>query len=90
VLRQNVSNGETEVVFEVEDSTSPLRSAETSLDGKEWQNILSDDGIVDSRKETFTVKLSKLDAGEHVVSLRAFDTAGNLGVGKAVLRVAPR
>ena len=90
VLRQNVSNGETEVVFEVEDSTSPLRSAETSLDGKEWQNILSDDGIVDSRKETFTVRLSKLDAGEHVVSLRAFDTAGNLGVGKAVLRVAPR
>ncbi len=90
VLRQNVNNGQGEVVFEVEDSTSPLRSAETSLDGKEWQNILSDDGIVDSRKETFTVKLSKLDAGEHVVSLRAFDTAGNLGVGKAVLRVAPR
>ena len=77
-------------MFEVEDSTSPLRSAETSLDGKEWQNILSDDGIVDSRKETFTVRLSKLDAGEHVVSLRAFDTAGNLGVGKAVLRIAPR
>ena len=90
VLRQNVNNGQGEIVFEVEDSTSPLRSAEASLDGKEWQDILSDDGIVDSRKETFTVKLSKLDAGEHVVSLRAFDTAGNLGVGKAVLRVTPR
>jgi hypothetical protein len=90
VVRQNVSNSEAEVVFGVEDSTSPLRSAETSLDGNEWQNILSDDGIVDSRKETFTVRLSKLGAGEHVVSLRAFDTAGNLGVGKCVLRVAPR
>jgi hypothetical protein len=90
VLRQNVTNGEAEVVFEVEDSTSPLRSAETSLDGKEWGDLLSDDGIVDSRKETFTIRLSKLDAGEHVVSVRAYDTAGNLGVGKAVLRVAPR
>jgi hypothetical protein len=90
VLRQNVSNGEAEVVFEVEDSTSPLRSAETSLDGKEWKDLLSDDGIIDSRQETFTVRLSKLDAGEHVVALRAYDTAGNLGVGKAVLRVAPR
>jgi hypothetical protein len=90
VLRQNVTNGEAEIVFEVEDSTSPLRSAETSLDGKEWKDILSDDGIVDSRKENFTVKLSKIDPGEHVVALRAYDTAGNLGVGKAVLRVAPR
>ena len=90
VLRQNVTEGGAEVVFEVEDSTSPLRGAESSLDGKEWRDILSDDGVVDSRKETFTIRLSKLDAGEHVVSLRAYDTAGNLGVGKAVLRVAPR
>jgi sugar lactone lactonase YvrE len=89
VLRQNVSEGAAEVVFEVEDSTSPLRSAEVSLDGKEWKDLLSDDGIVDSRKETFTVRLPKLDAGEHVVSVRAYDTAGNLGIGKAILRVAP-
>ncbi|MGO8734864.1 MAG: hypothetical protein ACLQVM_18965 [Terriglobia bacterium] len=80
---------ETEVLFEVEDSTSPLRSAETSIDGKEWRDLLSDDGIVDSRKETFTVRLSKLGAGEHIVSVRAYDTAGNVGVGKAVLHIAP-
>jgi sugar lactone lactonase YvrE len=90
VLRQNVSEGGGEVVFEVEDSTSPLRSAETSTDGKPWKDLLSDDGVVDSRKETFTVKLTKLEAGEHVVSVRAYDTAGNLGVGKAVLRVPPQ
>ena len=50
--------------------------------------MLPDDGIVDSRKETFTVRLAKLDAGEHVVSLRAYDTAGNVGIGKAVLHIA--
>jgi hypothetical protein len=80
--------GVAEILFEAEDSTSPLRGAETSIDGKEWKNLLSDDGIVDSRKETFTIRLSNLEPGEHVVSLRAYDTAGNLGVGKAVLRIA--
>jgi hypothetical protein len=89
VVRQNITGATAEVLFEVEDITSPLRGAETSLDGKEWKILLSDDGIVDSRKETFTVRLSSLQAGEHVVSLRAYDTAGNLGVGKAVLHIAP-
>jgi sugar lactone lactonase YvrE len=88
VLRQSVTAGEVEILFEAEDGTSPLRGAEMSIDGKEWRNLLSDDGVVDSRKETFTIRLSKLEPGEHVVSLRAYDTAGNLGVGKAVLRIA--
>jgi len=89
VVRETVTGEGGEVLFEVEDSTSPLRSAETSIDGKEWKDLLSDDGIVDSRKETFTVRLSKLVPGEHVVSVRAYDTAGNVGVGKAVLHIAP-
>jgi hypothetical protein len=89
VIRQTVRGATAEVVFEAEDGTSPLRSAETSIDGKEWKNLLSDDGIVDSRQETFTLRLSNLAAGEHVVSLRAYDTAGNVGVGKAVLHIAP-
>jgi len=89
VLHQNVGEEAAEVVFEAEDSTSPLRNAETSLDGREWRDVLSDDGIVDSRKEIFTIRLPKLDAGEHVILLRAYDTAGNLGVGKAVLRITP-
>lgn len=74
--------------FEAEDSTSPLRRAEVSTDGKEWHQIISDDGIVDAQRETFTVKIEKLDPGEHVVTLRAYDTAGNAGVGKAVVRVS--
>jgi hypothetical protein len=89
VVRQAVTAEAAEVVFEVEDSTSPLHSAETSLDGKEWKDLLSDDGIVDSRKETFTIRVSHLAAGEHVVSVRAYDIAGNVGVGKAVLHIGP-
>lgn len=87
VLRQTVNGSAAEVQFVAEDSTSPLRSAETSLDGKHWEDVISDNGIVDSRKETFTVKLPHLDPGEHILLLRAYDTAGNAGVGKAVIRL---
>ncbi len=88
VLKQVVTGSNAEVQFAAEDSTSPLRSADTSLDGQDWHDILSDDGIVDSRKETFTVKLTHLSPGEHVVALRASDTSGNIGVGKAVIHIA--
>jgi len=87
ILKQTAGTEGAQVQFQVEDSTSPLRSAETSTDGKEWRDLLSEDGVVDSRKETFTVKVSKLEPGEHIVFLRAYDTAGNVAVGKAVVRV---
>ncbi len=88
VLKQVETADGLEVQFRVEDATSPLRSAEASIDGRDWKDTYSDDGIVDSRVETFTVRTSNLDPGEHIVTLRAYDTAGNVGVGKAVVRVS--
>jgi hypothetical protein len=89
LLSQQTTSAGVELHFQAESNMSPLRSAEVSRDGKEWRDILSDDGIVDSRLETFTVAGLKLGPGEHVVLLRAYDTAGNVGVGKAVVRVTP-
>lgn len=77
-----------EIHFRAEDETSPLRSAQVSTDGKDWRAIGADDGISDSRAETFTVRLESPAPGEHVVTLRVYDTAGNAGIGKAVLSVA--
>lgn len=87
VVHSSVTPEGAEIRFEVEDRTSPLRNAEVAIDNQEWRKTLSDDGIVDNRVESFTVKHLKLDPGEHVVSLRAYDTAGNVGVGKVVVRV---
>ncbi|HEV2494371.1 MAG TPA: hypothetical protein VG204_14995 [Terriglobia bacterium] len=86
-LEPQVKGSEAEVHFEAEDATSPLRSAEASTDGGDWHDVNSDDGIVDSRHEAFTVKTVKLSPGEHVVTLRVYDTAGNAGLGKAVVNV---
>jgi len=89
VLRQTATPAGVSIRFKAVDSTSPLRAAEASTDGKEWRDVYADDGIVDSREETFTINLKKLEPGEHVVLLRAYDTAGNVGVGKAVVRIPP-
>ena len=88
VTRSETAGSSVQVQFRVQDTTSALGGAETSLDGKEWRDVLSDDGVVDSRQESFTVKLGKLEPGEHILVLRAVDVTGNAGVGKAVIRIA--
>jgi len=90
VVKQTVTEDGAEVLFRAEDATSPLRAAETATDSGEWNDLLSDDGVVDSRLETFTVRVHNLKPGEHIIALRASDTAGNVGVGKAVVRISSR
>ncbi len=87
VLSQKVQNDGAVVRFEADDPVSPLHSAEISTDGNRWHDVLSDSGIVDAQSETFTVKLQHLKPGEHVVALRAYDTSGNVGMGKAVIEI---
>ena len=85
VAHQTVSGKSVEVQFLVDDKTSPLQSAEVSTDGKDWKDIVSDDGVVDSRQELFSVRVDGLGPGEHIIMLRAYDAVGNAGVGKAIV-----
>ncbi len=87
VTRQNVEGANAVVQFEAESRTAPLCQAEISTGESGWKQIVSDDGIVDARDEAFTVKLRNLKTGEHVILLKVVDTAGNAGVGKAVVEV---
>ena len=86
VIEQGVQGAAGEVHFRATSNLSPLRAADVSLDGGEWRPAQADDGIIDSRSETFTVRLPDLSPGEHRLVLRVFDIAGNTGIGKAVLR----
>jgi sugar lactone lactonase YvrE len=90
VVHSEVKGNIAVVQFRAEDTTSPLHSAQSSIGGDHWQDINSDDGIIDSRIETFTVKEGDLTPGEHVITLRAYDMAGNVGVGKAVVEIPGR
>jgi hypothetical protein len=67
------------VVFDVEDATGMVKRADVSVDGAAWLSTFPDDGIADSARERYTLSLPVTGAGEHTISLRAFDMSGNVG-----------
>jgi sugar lactone lactonase YvrE len=69
----------------VEDSASPIRRAEYSVNAGPWTVLEAADGITDSREESFSVRLP-VAGGERSVVVRAFDAAGNPGLARVVLR----
>jgi len=73
------------VKYRAADAASGLTRAEYALDAQPLEPIFSDDGIVDSSQEVFTVQVSLADPQEHLITLRVYDAAGNVGVAKAVL-----
>ncbi len=82
-----VRNGaNAEIVVDGLDQTSPLRRCEYSLDATGWVPIEAVDGVTDSPAEQFRIKLENLRAGEHLVVVRVYDSAGNAGLAKVVVR----
>ncbi len=86
LLKAERKGGAAELRFQVRDAASVLKRAEYSVDNGPWLPVYSEDGIVDSRAETFLLQLDKLAPGEHVVVLRAYDSGNNAGMGKAILK----
>ena len=66
-------------VFDVEDTTGRVKRADVSVDGSAWREVFPDDGIADSAKERYSLDLNISGAGEHTISLRAFDNSNNVG-----------
>lgn len=73
------------VRFAAEDSASPLKSCDYTLDAAAWTPLAPNDGVLDSQSEEFSVKVSA-PAGEHLLVIRCYDSAGNAGLAKVVLR----
>jgi hypothetical protein len=78
--------GKWRVDFEAADSASPLRHCEYSLDAATWVPVEAADGVIDSLREKFTLELSNVAAGEHLLVIRAADSANNTGVAKRILK----
>ena len=74
------------VVFDVEDTTGRIKRADVSVNGAAWTPIFPDDGIADSNRERYTVSLRIVVPGEHTISLRGFDTSGNVGTFSVTVR----
>jgi hypothetical protein len=74
------------VVFAVDDATGKVKKADASLDGGAWVPIFPDDGIADSGHEVYSVDFSQLAPGEHTISIRTFDSSGNVGTLSVTVR----
>jgi sugar lactone lactonase YvrE len=75
-----------DIEFEAADAASSLRRAEYSVDAGRWTPAEVIDGILDSLEERLRVRIEKLPAGEHLVTVRVYDSAENAGLAKVVLR----
>ena len=75
-----------ELDLEASDQTSMLRRCEYSIDAASWQPLEAADGVTDSLKERFELRLDKVRPGEHLIVIRVYDQAGNAGLTKAVVR----
>lgn len=84
-----VSAGGASVTFNALDLASYINRAEYSVDGGEWKPVYADDGISDGPKESFTIKFPLTDAAEQSVVIRVFDSNGNIGTARAVIKIAP-
>ncbi len=69
------------------DAASVISAIEFAVDGGQWRPVEPDDGLLDERDEAFTVHLPKtLDPRPHIVNVRAWDSADNVGSARIEIR----
>ena len=90
--------GEIHVYFRATDSFSPIKRAEYSLDGGDWQFVEPVGQLSDSKTESYDFRVSvprsesapqmmeRDTANDHVVVVRAYDRFDNQATAKTVLR----
>jgi hypothetical protein len=71
------ANGSLEV--EALDAASPILEAEYSLDAKKWVRIEPKDGLADSPRESYVIRVPAEARGAYLL-VRVTDTARNVGV----------
>jgi hypothetical protein len=86
------------VRFRASDSFSPIKRAEYSLDGGDWQFVEPVGHLSDSKTEDYDFRvavpqpeaapapITESTANDHVVVVRAYDRFDNLATAKAVIR----
>ena len=73
------------VPFEVRDADSAVTRVEYSVDSQRWQSAFPQDGILDARREQFSLRLDSSMVGRTLV-VRATDAMNNVGSGEIVLK----
>jgi hypothetical protein len=83
----SVEAGKAVIAAEANDAMVRLTAASYSLDGRKWESLFPEDGLFDSKKETFRFTTESLKPGTHVLMLRVRDASGNVGTRDVVFTV---
>ncbi len=75
----------TTIAFSVRDDQSSVQRVEYSLDASRWRLAYPKDGIADSRREDFEVRLDEGEAARSVI-IRATDAMNNVATGVAEIK----
>jgi PQQ-like domain len=75
-----------EIDVEAQDRAASLRRCEYSVDAGPWSPVEAADGVTDSERESFPLRLAGFPPGEHLIVIRVYDNAGNAGLAKVVVR----
>jgi hypothetical protein len=80
---QNLQAKPPAVTGRARDATSLVSHIEFSVDGEDWRPATPSDGLFDQRTEGFAIRLPDgLARGPHVVNVRVWDGADNLGAAR--------
>jgi hypothetical protein len=75
----------TTITFTVRDDQSPVQRVEYSLDASRWRLAYPKDGIADSRREDFEVRLEENESARSVI-IRATDAMNNVATAVAEVK----
>ncbi len=78
-LSKTITKNKAKIVLEATDASSYIVRAEYNINGRDWKKIYPEDGISDSPKETYALEV-ELTTPETSVTLRVFDSNGNIGI----------
>jgi hypothetical protein len=77
-LNATGERGAVRIEGEAADESGRLLQLDVAVDEGDWRPLTPDGGLTDTPRATFHARLPDLAPGEHTVSVRAIDLAGNL------------
>lgn len=82
-LQVTASGSKVKIIFTAADSFSTIKITRVKLDTNEWLVVLPQDGISDSRNETFSLEVEAPAAGDHLITVQVLDELYNSGAASA-------
>ena len=72
-----------DISFDVEDANSHIKEAKFLIRPDDWQVVFPEDGICDSRRETFRFSTALPSGADNMIVVQVKDRHGNVGVYRA-------